>query len=34
MEAFVVEDPDDCNLLMKILRDDLKLKKISVVNAR
>jgi hypothetical protein len=34
MEAFVCEDPDDSNLLMQVLRDTQKLKKISVVNAR
>ena len=34
MEAFVAEDVDDMNLLMKVLRDDLKLRKISVVNSR
>ena len=34
LEAFVTEDVDDMNLLMKVLRDDLKLSKISVVNSR
>jgi len=34
MEAFVCEDPDDCNLLMLRLRDGQKLQKISVINAR
>ena len=34
MEAFVAEDVDDMNLLMNVLRDDLKLRKISVVNSR
>jgi hypothetical protein len=34
MEAFVTEDSDDCNLLMSILRDQRKLKKISAVTAK
>ena len=34
LEAFVAEDVDDMNLLMKVLRDDLKLSKISVVHSR
>ena len=31
LEAFLCEDPDDANLLMRRLRQDMNLKKINVV---